>query len=63
MKFKISLNSFMKHSFYKDAMTDKQNILISDSIFIYLNSLLTLKSLFIQQMIKKAFVIKHINIK
>ena len=63
MKFRVSLNNFIKCSLYEDVMTDEQNTLISNSIFVYLNLLLTLKSLFIQQMIKKALVIKHINMK
>ena len=63
IKFRVSSNSFMKHSFYKNVMTDRQNTLISSSIFIHLNSSLTLKSLFIQQMIKKALTMKCINMK
>ena len=47
MKFRVSLISFTKHLLYENVITDKQNILISDSICIYLNLLLTLKSFFI----------------
>ena len=63
MKFKISLNSFTEHSLYKDAMTDEQNISMSNSIFAHSNSLLTFKSFFIQQMIREALTMKHINMK
>ena len=63
MKFRVSSNSFTEHSFYEDAMIDEQNILMSDSISAHLNSSLTSESLSIQQMIRKALVMKHINIK
>ena len=63
MKFKVSSNSFTEHSFYKDTMTDRQNILMSDSISAHLNSSLTSESLSIQQMIRKALVMKCINMK
>ena len=63
MKFKVSLNSFIEHSFYKDTMTDEQNILMSDNISAYLNSSLISKSLSIQQMIREAFMMKYINMK
>ena len=53
----------MKHSLYEDMMTDRQNILMSDSISAHLNSLLTFESLSIQQMIREALVMKYINIK
>ena len=63
MKFRVSSNSFIKHSLYENAMINKQNTLMSDSISAHLNSLLIFESLSIQQMIRKALVIKHINIK
>ena len=63
MKFKLLLNSFTKHSFYENAMTDRQNISISDSISAYSNSLLIFESLFIQQMIREALTMKCINMK
>ena len=63
MKFRVSSNNFTKHLLYKDAMTDEQNILMSNSIFAHLNSSLTLESLSIQQMIKEALTVKHINMK
>ena len=63
MKFRVSSNNFTEHSLYKDAMIDEQNILMSDSISAHSNSSLTLKSLFIQQMIREAFVMKCINMK
>ena len=63
MKFKVSLNSFMKHSLYKDTMTDKQNISMSSSISAHSNSSLIFEFLFIQQMIREAFMMKCINMK
>ena len=47
MKFRVSSISFMKYLFYENVMTDEQNILMSDSIFVYLNLLLTSEFLFI----------------
>ena len=63
MKFRVSLNSFTEHSLYEDTMIDRQNILMSSSISAHSNSSLTSESLSIQQMIREALTMKHINMK